>query len=957
MRIHVMRMPRTVLAITCAAGMVSLAVVGDTIANASGTPEPGATWLPPTPADWPLVVGAQTGSSRVITHGVDVHSETYQTVGGAQRAQIMNVDLTDSNIKFNAVEAQDKLIVGKNDETISSMAHRTGAVAGVNADFFAINATGQPMGMLVQDGVLQASPVKSWPFDLEVLKNGQMQFATETFSGTVTDTTTGSPRNLVALNRIDQAGLTAVTPYLGQVSISSSTVAAATVNDDGTLTITSIKTGQKSLPQLAAGQEDLIARTGNADATWLGTVSVGDTLTLTDSLAPYGIDQIQTAVSGGAYLVQNGQIAVPEQGGGENNVAFPIVGVGTSQDGTHAMMAVFDGRFTENQAVGLTRPQFAHWMMDHGIYNAIEFDSGGSAEMVGRLPGQQQTSVLNTPSDGAERPVANGLFIYTNEASPAAAVSATVNNGKAMAILPGTTEPLRAYATDAEGNPASDAVKVTVQPPKLATVSGSGSDMTVTAGSQPGRGYLTVQAGGATSQEPLTVAGSLASLSMSPAQPNLNNNDTQQFSLSGTSAGSPAGDFQSGPLTISPQDATWSVSPSSLGTVDSNGLFTAGDIPANGIATVSATVNGVTTTASVAVGSSAQLADPMTDVANWGLTLHNGATATLSESTTELAQPGDSGSMDVNYTIPQASGVSQVVFFPHTDVSIGAAPNGELPDAIGVWIKGIGGGSDTQHSLDPGVLTFAESWIELNGQAETIYPTPVTYNGWRLVEAAIPPGSAFPLSLSFLDFLVINPTQTRSGDLFVADLQALYSPRQPVIPKYTAIPDNPSWLQFANSPADFGPGGVTVADFDDSHLQSGDPNSTGSVVTKAINSDIQALPPNAAPNMLQVNGDLTDTGTEADTQYGYQMLQSFGLPFHDAVGNHEIGQGANRENTNWTSLYGPTHYTYTDGYSEFLVTDSANGGLNGSDPYQVPNEEQYTWLAQQLTASQSKVIF
>jgi hypothetical protein len=43
------------------------------------------------------VVGQHSASPQVITHGVDVHSETYQTVGGAQRAQVMNVDLTDPN--------------------------------------------------------------------------------------------------------------------------------------------------------------------------------------------------------------------------------------------------------------------------------------------------------------------------------------------------------------------------------------------------------------------------------------------------------------------------------------------------------------------------------------------------------------------------------------------------------------------------------------------------------------------------------------------------------------------------------------------------------------------------------------------------------------------------------------------------------------------------------------------
>jgi hypothetical protein len=130
------------------------------------------------------------------------------------------------------------------------------------------------------------------------------------------------------------------------------------------------------------------------------------------------------------------------------------------------------------------------------------------------------------------------------------------------------------------------------------------------------------------------------------------NNDTQQFSLTGTAAGSPDGNFEGGgPLTISPQNATWSVDPSSLGTISPGGLFTAA-ASGSGLATISATAGGVTATASVAIGMDAQVVDPMTDTGNWALNLTNGATATLSESTSEIAVPGDAGSMDVHYSIP-----------------------------------------------------------------------------------------------------------------------------------------------------------------------------------------------------------------------------------------------------------------------------------------------------------------
>jgi hypothetical protein len=55
-------------------------------------------------------------------------------------------------------------------------------------------------------------------------------------------------------------------------------------------------------------------------------------------------------------------------------------------------------------------------------------------------------------------------------------------------------------------------------------------------------------------------------------------------------------------------------------------------------------------------------------------------------------------------------------------------------------------------------------------------------------------------------------------------------------------------------------------------------------------------------------------------------------------------------------VFGPTHYSYTDGAAEIVVTDSAHGGLLASDADQAPAAEQYAWLAGQLTASTSKVV-
>ncbi|HEY2672082.1 MAG TPA: Ig-like domain-containing protein [Rugosimonospora sp.] len=78
--------------------------------------------------------------------------------------------------------------------------------------------------------------------------------------------------------------------------------------------------------------------------------------------------------------------------------------------------------------------------------------------------------------------------------------------------------------------------------------------------------------------------------------------------------------------------------------------------------------------------------------------------------------------------------------------------------------------------------------------------------------------------------------------------------------------------------------------------------------------------------------------------------------YHDAVGNHEISQGALPENANFTSVFGDTHYAYTAGAAQVVVTDNAHGSLLSSDPYQVPAQSQYPWLVDELTNTTSRAV-
>src|SRR4051794_36631786 len=58
-------------------------------------------------------------------------------------------------------------------------------------------------------------------------------------------------------------------------------------------------------------------------------------------------------------------------------------------------------------------------MLGYGAVRAVNFDGGGSTTLVGRLPGERYTHLLNVPSDGPERVTATkwGLVLDPSKAS------------------------------------------------------------------------------------------------------------------------------------------------------------------------------------------------------------------------------------------------------------------------------------------------------------------------------------------------------------------------------------------------------------------------------------------------------------------------------------------------------------------------------------------------------------
>ncbi|HTW83696.1 MAG TPA: phosphodiester glycosidase family protein [Candidatus Sulfotelmatobacter sp.] len=397
-----------------------------------------ATLAPPAP--FPPIV-AQHAHSEAVAPGIVRADYRLTTSDGPLIVHAVAVDLREPSVRLRVVVAHDRLV--SSGETVSSMAVRTGAVAGVNADYFDIGQTNQPLNAVVQDGALVRTP--SARAVLSVARDGSVSFGTLGFAGTASYGATRVP--LTGVNVWPpEGGAALIDAAFGPLTAAPGvTVAALTPLDGvagapGTYRVTAVG------PAAAGPANGTLLALGPAALRSGAPPAVGDTVAIAYDTTP-PLATVSAAVGGGPLLVAGGapvddpNAPAPE----ERNVRFPVSGAAVTAGDTLLLLAV-DGRIPA-LSIGLTRPQFAALMLGFGALDGMAFDSGGSATLVARVLGDAQSSVLNTPSDGEERLVADGLFVYSD--APGGGASHLIVRPTGFAALPGAVVALRGAVVDA----------------------------------------------------------------------------------------------------------------------------------------------------------------------------------------------------------------------------------------------------------------------------------------------------------------------------------------------------------------------------------------------------------------------------------------------------------------------------------------------------------------------------
>lgn len=488
-----------------------------------------------------------------VAPGVTYGEYTLATSAGPLVVRVVAVQTHRSDVRVGEVLAHDTL--ESRGETIGSMAHRTGAVAGINGDYFDIGATNRPTNIVVHNGVLLQMPRNRYA--LAITRDGSAHVVEFAFMGQVQigDRT-------ASLDAIDRrpsdAGTSLLTPEYGSVPPLENVTLAALQVLDGTPPLARYRV-TRIADNLAAQPAGYYLAIGPGALSESGVPNPGDVVIAQGDLSPLGLGNVATAIGGGPLILHDGSWIDDPDGpnGGEYDKRIPSSGAAFAPDGRLFLIEV-DGR-QPSVSVGLTRREFSALMRALGATEGLAFDGGGSSTLAVRRPGDVDTEIVNRPSDRIERPVANGVFVYSTD--PVGPPVRLVAQPGVVRAVSGAAVPFRVAAVDAASHAASSgAVSERVEPPALGAVRGG-----VFYAARAGNGRIALHGGALKGTIAVQVFAAPSRLSIEPPDANVDNRGTLQLAAH-------AADDRGYPLAL-PRTLAWSTT---SGSIRRDGTFHAG---------------------------------------------------------------------------------------------------------------------------------------------------------------------------------------------------------------------------------------------------------------------------------------------------------------------------------------------------------------------------------------------
>lgn len=577
---------------------------------------------------------------------------------------VMEIDLKNPYIKMETVKAKDLKVGLEKPSVMARQADSAGhhVIGIVNSDFF-INS--EPDNMQVIKGEItrrQRSGYSAVGFDT----SNHYMLAYPAFKGVLYANKTAT-----SIYGVDEArGTNQIIMYNSYHGSSTGTQTAGTeatispingwaVNDTVLCIVKKVAATTGNTP---INKRELVLSGQGSGATFLDqNVKVGDTVKVIVEVST-GPKKITELVGGRPIFYKNGLIDSSITTISVVAVRNPRTIVGFSKDSSKCYVMVVDGRQTFS--VGMDIWEMAKLMKTLNINNAMNFDGGGSAIMV------IEGNTLNSPSDGAERSVSNGLIIVSK--APEASIKSITLAPKTLKIFRGES-----FAFSLTGRDEYDAqiplisskIKYTCGT-NLGAVAAGGK---FTAAKQADSGYVFVSYNDLKDSCFVRIQ-DVKFCRISPKNIVTDSTAKIQFLMDAFDADSLA-------HSVPTAEYKWVSSNTQAGTINSNGLFSGLN---EGATLIIATYKNLSDTAKVKIeiGKGSQLFSPMESLSGWTISGTNFDSLSLSLSTVEKSQGNASFKVDFKYNYN--SSLLNTIFL-NTDLPVYG-----IPDSVFIDVKSNG---------------------------------------------------------------------------------------------------------------------------------------------------------------------------------------------------------------------------------------------------------------------------
>lgn len=368
---------------------------------------------------------------EIITSGARLIKYQYSTPRSGKQAvvkiNVIEADLQNPYLKLDTMTGVNGQMTVK--QSVKGMTQETGAVAGVNGDYFAMNLDGAPMGVAVSQGELISSPSQLLGmYAFSVSKSGVPSIDNYSFEGTIR----GSIGTEFPLAGINNASYTTepnkgyshkdamyiYTPAWKSTTrpMNSGTTPTEALVQNGI--VTDFSDGA-SLPYEVPEGAYIVRGHGEAATYMRENMAIGMPVEATYHLVSLTngqqVDpsQFQMMIGGHTLLVDNGSAAsfTRDINSISGKSAVARTAVGYSKDKRYAYILTAE---KNNDSSGLTLTELQQVLVKIGAWKAVNLDGGGSTQMVTRPLGETDTTLTHLTSDiTSQRRVVNGLGVFS----------------------------------------------------------------------------------------------------------------------------------------------------------------------------------------------------------------------------------------------------------------------------------------------------------------------------------------------------------------------------------------------------------------------------------------------------------------------------------------------------------------------------------------------------------------